>query len=74
VNTLGKFLLAFIVVWLIAAMGDIWPWDQVRVFGMSRQTDQTTGQPAPWRLEAPQAYRIEGQTVLRNLGGLLCSP
>lgn len=71
VKALGAFLLVFIIAWLIAATVDIWPRDQVRVFGMSRQTDRTTGQPTPRWLEAPQAFRIEGQMVLRNVGGLV---
>ena len=70
-NILAKVIVAYIVVWLVAAMGDVWPRDQVRVFGMSRQTDETTGQPTAWRIEVPHAYRIEGQVVLRNVGGLV---
>lgn len=68
---LVKIVGAYIVAWLIAANGDLWPRDQVRVFGESRQTDQTTGQLTPWRLEVPWVFRVEGQTVLRNVGGLV---
>jgi hypothetical protein len=53
---------------LIAATTDLWPRDQVRVFGMSRYIDQTTGKPTRWFFEA-QTFRIEGQMVLRNVGG-----
>lgn len=70
-KSLGTVLLAFIVAWLIAATVDVWPQEQVRVFTMYRQTDRTTGQPTPWRLDAPKAYRIEGQMVLRNIGGMV---
>lgn len=68
---LGTVLLAFIVAWLVAATVDVGPQDQVRVFTMSRETDRTTGQPTPWRLEAPVSYRIEGQMVIRKVGGIV---
>lgn len=71
VDILAKIFGAYIVSWLIAANVDLWPRDQVRVFGMSHQTDRTTEQPTPWRLEAPWVFRVEGQTVIRNVGGLV---
>lgn len=64
------FLLFFLVAWCVAAWTDVWPRDQVRVFGMSRQTDRDTGQLREWRVEAPKTYRVEGQLVLSNVGGI----
>jgi len=70
-DTIAKIVGAYIIAWLIAVAVDLWPRDQVHVFGMYRQTDRTTGQLTPWRLEAPWVFRVEGQTVLRNVGGLV---